>query len=389
MPFPDSEHNDLALVPKLYQKSLFERLKEKNFGIKADYDLDFYGPEVVEFDPTTACNLGCPECISGSLLGNGGFSREAIESLLNSFVQLKVKAVVLIGGGEPMMHPMIDEIIQFLHANDIHIGITTNGLFIEKNLHSIANKVSWLRVSVDAANSDTYRAVRPDKQGKSLFDNLVEQMKLLGSYPNRHCRFGYSMLLLSRFSVNNNIEFTNAEEIFDAAKLAKEIGCDYFEVKPTFDSHHFHIEQPKELMETAKKLLDKAKAELQDDSFSILTATNLFDIIECKPTEQPKEYTSCPVTNLRTLVSPSGVFPCPYFRGVLEKSYGNPNHESLIDIWNGNQKKVVQNNLDPSTDCKFHCIRHNTNTELLKIHRAVSTESNTELPLSDDYNRFF
>ena len=382
----NSNRTELALVPKLYQKNLYKRLKLKEFGISDPETID-YGPDVVEFDPTTACNLGCPECISGSLLGAGGFSSDSIHSILNSFVELGVKAVVLIGGGEPMMHPMIGEIIDFLYDNDIHIGITTNGLFIEKYLDKVATKVTWLRVSVDAANSETFQEVRPDKFGNSLFPDLIRQMRLLGKYKDRTCTFGYSMLLLTRMSsADGTVEFTNATEIYDAASLAKEIGCDYFEVKPSFDDNHFHIMQPKSVMDAAKNLLIKAKEDFIDDNFSILTATNLFDILECRPIEQPKDYHSCPVTNLRTLVSPSGVFPCPYFRGDVSRSYGNPNHESLTSIWGSDQKKLIQHNLDPSVDCRFHCIRHNTNLELQKLKNSDST---SDLNLVDDYNRFF
>ena len=378
--------NELALVPKLYQTNLYNRLKNKNFGLAPPEDI-FSGPEVVEFDPTTACNLGCPECISGSLLGAGGFSRQSIESILNSFVELDVKAVVLIGGGEPMMHPMIGEIIDFLYDKDIHIGITTNGLFIEKYIEKIATKVTWLRVSVDSATSSTYQEVRPDKFGNSLFGELIRQMKILGNFKNRKCTFGYSMLLLTRMSSEDNkVKFTNANEIYEAASLAKEIGCDYFEVKPSFDDNHFHIMQPKSIMNLAKKQLIQAKDSLTDENFKILTATNLFDILECKPTQQPKDYTSCPITNLRTLVSPSGVFPCPYFRGDTSRSYGNPNHHSLSSIWRSEQKRQVQKDLNPRVDCKFHCIRHNTNLELQKFGQS---DPNYQPNLKKDYNRFF
>ena len=36
----------------------------------------------------------------------------------------------------------------------------------------------------------------------------------------------------------NQVE-TNATDIHKAAILAKDIGCDYFEVKPSFDPFHF------------------------------------------------------------------------------------------------------------------------------------------------------
>jgi MoaA/NifB/PqqE/SkfB family radical SAM enzyme len=379
-----SSKAELSLVPKLYQQDIFPAIREHGFG-----QSETSGPLVVEFDPTTACNLGCPECISGSLLGAGGFSSSAIDDILASFVELGVKAVVLIGGGEPMMHPRIEHIINYLYENNIHIGITTNGLFIESHLDLVATKVSWLRVSVDASCDDTFRQVRPDKKGNSQFDALLKQMRLLGSYSGRTCTFGYSMLLLTRTNEKTGeVEFTNANEIYNAASLAKSLGCDYFEVKPSFDANHFHIMQPNHLMKEAKNQLECAQAELTSDSFRILTATNLFEILECNPTQQPKSYSQCPVTRLRTLVSPSGVFPCPYFRGDVTRSYGNPMHTSLKQIWNSEQMKDTLENLDPSRDCRFHCIRHNTNLELLSLAEKNLSELD-DISLSSPYNRFF
>lgn len=374
----------LNLVPKLYQEDIFSAIRERGFG-----QTQTTGPLVVEFDPTTACNLGCPECISGSLLGAGGFSSSTIDDILDSFVQLGVQAVVLIGGGEPMMHPRIDHIINYLYDHNIHIGITTNGLFIESHLELISSRVSWLRVSVDASCDGTFRQVRPDKQGNSQFGNLLRQMQLLGSFPGRTCSFGYSMLLLTRINDDSGeIEFTNAEEIFEAASLAKSLGCDYFEVKPSFDTNHFHIMQPSQLMMVAKAQLERAQIELTSDDFSILTATNLFDILECNPVEQPKSYDKCPVTRLRTLVSPSGVFPCPYFRGDVSHSYGNPMHASLKDIWNSSQMEDTLKALNPSKDCRFHCIRHNTNLELFSLSEKDQQQL-SKIKLVQPYNRFF
>ena len=60
--------SELALAPKLFQKSVVKYLHDSNFDPKY--------PWVVELDPTTACNLACPDCISGTLLGQGGFLRK-------------------------------------------------------------------------------------------------------------------------------------------------------------------------------------------------------------------------------------------------------------------------------------------------------------------------
>ena len=63
--------NRLELAKKLSQDFVYERIKR----IKETGNLE--GPLVIEFDPTTLCDLACPGCISGDLL-NTKFDRVKI-----------------------------------------------------------------------------------------------------------------------------------------------------------------------------------------------------------------------------------------------------------------------------------------------------------------------
>ena len=87
----------MNLTNKLYQDFVVDKIIKSNLESYSSY------PLVVELDPTTACNLACHGCISASLLNQGGFKRERIKELAKEFVEVGVKAVVLIGGGEPCL----------------------------------------------------------------------------------------------------------------------------------------------------------------------------------------------------------------------------------------------------------------------------------------------
>ena len=89
------------------------------------------------------------------------------------FIDCGVKAVILIGGGEPLAHPKTGALINLLGQNDIHIGITTNGSFIHKFLEPIAEYSNWTRVSMDAASDGIFTVLRPTKGGKSKFSKIV------------------------------------------------------------------------------------------------------------------------------------------------------------------------------------------------------------------------
>ena len=123
----------LTLQDKLAQKSLKGRIEEliNNKGKSVN-------PWVIELDPTTACNLACHDCISANLLNQGGFERDRLKDIAREFKDFGIKAVVLIGGGEPMAHPEFGTIVDYFHDSGIHVGVTSNGTLIRKNLHTLA-----------------------------------------------------------------------------------------------------------------------------------------------------------------------------------------------------------------------------------------------------------
>lgn len=84
----------MNIIKKLYQNFVVEKILATNF------DKGSNGPLVVEFDPTTVCNLACPGCISEDLLNNKtGFSTQRLMQIAQEFKQIGVKALILIGGG--------------------------------------------------------------------------------------------------------------------------------------------------------------------------------------------------------------------------------------------------------------------------------------------------
>ena len=177
-----SKEKALSLSDKLYQKDFINRFEE--FKIEGSSK-----PWVIELDPTTACNLACHGCISASLLNQGGFKRDRIKELAKEFVEIGVKAVVLIGGGEPMAHPEFGTLVDYFYENDIHVGVTSNGTLINKHLNSLAYHTKWVRISVDAGSEDVFQQYRPHASGKSQFNKVIDGMRKLAE--SRTTKLGY------------------------------------------------------------------------------------------------------------------------------------------------------------------------------------------------------
>ena len=382
----------MNLVSKLYQRSVIKKIHSSNFSEGTS------SPFVVELDPTTVCDLACPGCISGDLLNqknteDRGFSVEKLNSLCDEFIEMGVKAVILIGGGEPTAHPSTIKIIEKLGKNKIDIGLTTNGTLIGRYLDIISKYVSWTRVSVDAGTDEMFLKLRPTKNNKSKFNIVIENMSNLAKI--KKGKLGYSFLIRTKADgmIENPagkelglVEVTNVNEIFKAAKLAKEIGCDYFELKPSYDDNHQLVLHSKEDMDLAKSELAKAKL-IESTNFKILESVMLESSLNReKPGQQDKNYKSCLSAEMRTLVTPSGCYICPYFRGSEDKKIGDARYSNFKDIWNQGRKSVIKK-LDPSIDCKnLHCIRDKTNQELSRIINSKRTEIDDLI--RDDYDLF-
>ena len=346
---------ELSLETKLNQASVRERVKDLLSG-KAIF------PWAIELDPTTVCNLACHDCISANLVNHGAFERARIKDLAREFKEMGVRAVVLIGGGEPMAHPEFGTIVDYFYDNDIHVGVTSNGTLIERYLDRLAEKTKWVRISVDAGSDEMYKEFRPSKSGKSMWNTVIEGMRKLGA--RKKCKLGYSFLVLSKSDDNGNVIKSNVSDIIKAAHVAKEIGCDYFEVKPSFDMMHFLVNHSAEVHGFVSKQL-KEIMHLEDDNFRIISPYTLNEALTGSATQE-KGYHRCLTTNLRTVVTPSGVYVCPYFRGNLNMRLGDANKQSMEHIWKSDLRKSVMRRLNPTIHCTFHCIRHKSNLLLEK-----------------------
>ncbi len=376
----------LDLKSKLSQRSVITYLKS------VDWERGSSTPFVVELDPTSRCNLACPDCISGELLNKDEISSERLLSLVDELIDIGVKAVILIGGGEPMMHPAIGEVIRRLGEADVRIGITTNGLFLKKHLEVTAEYATWVRVSMDAGSSETFNRVRPSRTGKSMFESAIKNMEEFARH--KKGRLGYSFMVFNEGSygfkgiplVAGSLDKvahvkTNVHEIYQAAELAKSIGCEYFEVKPMYDVNHYSVMQPEQVTRVVDEQLTRAR-QLNSDNFRVLEATKLWVTLHGQSNLEPKSYRRCASAQTRTLITPSGVYVCPYYRGAESKNLGRIQDMSFSELWHGAQRKNVLCGLDPSRDCTMHCIRHDS-------HQIVEGWISGGFPLpNDDFDLF-
>jgi len=96
--------------------------------------------------PTNRCNLNCEFCSCGDREKHLELDLDTIDTLLKDVQSLGCKAITITGGGEPLLHPNINEIIKKCKDRDIKVGLVTNGLLLD----NLKEEVSWCRISFDS-----------------------------------------------------------------------------------------------------------------------------------------------------------------------------------------------------------------------------------------------
>ncbi len=332
-----------------------------------------YYPQIIELDPTSNCMYSCDCCINSDLINRKGtIKRKILINLIDEFAALGGIGIIFIGGGEPLMYPDFGQILTYTYNKNIKIGITTNGFLLDKYIKEISMYSSWTRVSVDAATKNTYDIVRPCKYNDS-FERVISNIEKLSKV--KKGTLGFSFLLIE----DNG--YTNVQEISDAAILAKNLGCDYFELKPMVDSNHY-------LFKYSDVILDKLHDQilqlndLKTGIFRVLFA-NSIDQYSKVELLQPKTYSYCPSAYLRNVITNYGIFPCPYKRGNQKFNMGTISN-GLIKCIDSQQRNNVLKTLNPQIDCRFFCIRDEINEFLQSLKKGDIVLSNIIYETTED-----
>ncbi|MEQ8718580.1 MAG: adenosyl-hopene transferase HpnH [Acidimicrobiales bacterium] len=131
-------------------------------------------PLIVELEPLFACNLECPGC------GKIQYPTEVLRKRVT--VDQAVSAIeecgapmVSIAGGEPLLHPQIDEMVRALIARKRYVYLCTNAVLLRRKMDRFEPNpnFSWV-VHVDGVGERHDEAVARE----GVFDEVVEAIRM-------------------------------------------------------------------------------------------------------------------------------------------------------------------------------------------------------------------
>ncbi len=147
-------------------------------------------------DVTNYCNLNCPFCYNASAPTRKEFlSLEHFKIIVDKIKNRSM--TVHLSGGEPLTHPDIREMVDYLIQNDIKFDIATNGTLLTEELVELLvdySKAS-IQISLDGATPETDEMIR----GKGHFEQVITWM---GEFQKRGFQKGTIKMVINRFNYN-------------------------------------------------------------------------------------------------------------------------------------------------------------------------------------------
>lgn len=117
------------------------------------------GPYHLELHPTDRCNLRCCFCATRSLRAGRELDFATIRSLVEEMRRAGTLSVCLSGGGEPLVHSRILDILDLLAEAGIRLSnLTTNGLCLRPEVAArlLDARCDQLRISLNCGNETDY-----------------------------------------------------------------------------------------------------------------------------------------------------------------------------------------------------------------------------------------
>lgn len=322
-------------------------------------------PIYVEVSPYGGCNHRCTFCGVDYM----GYKSIKIDvdvyaRAIADMGRLGVKSVMFAGEGEPFLHKDLPQMVALSKDSGVDVGITTNFVMAnEKNLPTILKYASWIKVSLNAGDKESYARIHRTKEAD--FEKVLENLSLavrLRQEQGSSCTIGAQMLLLPQ----------NYHTTFILASRLKAIGVDYLVIKP-YSQHLFSKTREYERLDyTAYLALEQQLDTLNDGQFQVVFRAQTMKKLQTKQT-----YEKCYSTPyFWGYISSNGdVYGCSCYLGQEKFAYGNINSGSFESIWQGDRRaenaKFIRENLNIS-QCRVNCRMDSVNRYLWELSHPNS-----------------
>lgn len=216
----------------------------------------------VSIEITSLCNLSCKHCFNRvQPLGTMRF--ETLKAIIEKFSMFDIPQFV-ISGGEPFMHPDLQNIISYVSQTPFDYILTTNGTIIN---HEVLELISHApNISIQISLDGSCARIHNEQRGLGAFEqmerfcDILEKKKIKYQFHSTITKINYKdMEFICRYAIDKNVYLDMAfvSLVGNAALNREKIALTdnekiytYFNLKQKFENH-IGIKLPKILYSCA------------------------------------------------------------------------------------------------------------------------------------------
>lgn len=320
-------------------------------------------PVHIRVKPTNRCNHDCWYCCyraSGLALGENMVEADAIPEekmfeIVEDVIDMGVQAITFSGGGEPLIYRPLPRVVERLANAGIKVATLTNGVNLMNHMaDAFAEHGAWVRISTDGWDDASYSKARGIKDGE--FTRVLENIRNFTARGS-DCVLGIS------FIISND----NHKHIYDVCSMMHDAGVHHMKLygvvvgNDAQANNAYHAEIDTEV----RRQIERAKT-LNGNGFLIV------DQYHRMVERFDKSYDWCPFVNFLTVIGADcKVYSCQDKAYTESGVLGSIKDRRFKEFWFSEENRRRLREINPSVDCKHHCIAHQKN---LVINEVLSID---------------
>ena len=307
-------------------------------------------PITIDMGITKTCNIKCEYCYGIFQKMNGKMiPSDALIQLFNDAPKIGVKAISIIGDGEPSLHPAYVDAIIAGARSGLDMAVATNGVVCPDPV-PVLSRLVWWRVTLSAIE-EGYEKVHGRPYWEKVKTHILEALSI-------RKEFGFPVTIgLQMVLTKNALPYVLRE-----AQFALDAGVDYMVIKQFSDPHcdsMFGIDATTTNGPEVQGILKQAIT-MSTEKTKIVAKFKAIEYMQRRP------YDHCLDVPLLFQISGDGkCYPCGYLFGDERYCYGDITKQSLGEILNSEHYwsiiKTLQTTFDVHKDCAGCCRHDSTN----------------------------
>ena len=320
---PAINWNDtINLTKKLTLKKCWNGIKVLSsfyVGRLLNKPLQWGYPVSISFEPTTSCNLRCPECPSGlrAFTRPTGMLQKDFFTKTIDDIHKELLYLIFYFQGEPYLNPDFLDMVQYASSKGIYTATSTNAHYLTDAAakRTVESGLDRLIISIDGTTQEVYKQYRVGGHLDKVIEgakNIVKWKKEL----NSKTPFVFFQFLVVK---------PNEHQIEEIKKLAKDIGVDEVRFK-TAQIYDYAID-PNNLI----PVTDKFSRYKKDTDGNYVPKNKLAN--------------RCWKMQHANVITWDGlVVPCCFDKDAMHQ-LGNLKNQSFKEVWNNDNYKQFRNDL--------------------------------------------